>query len=427
VRPNDRNILGAIRLFVLFMIIIVVFVGCSVVPSNKIARIYKTRGLLHVFTSDGYIRTFDSKTHNMKAKKKFPNMRYGMQYNSPSLKKILQDEDRLIIQASQRFGCSRVYLSDMNMKMKEILDLQGESTNKPVLVGVDSDYYYFRKAKFEYSEGIKQSGFYYGFRIGKGSMEQVENHFDTFPQLTTAAVFDDEESYWYVCFYESEMVEGSSRLVPGRLVMVSASKDNKEYRVFDSGRRITAPWMDFVNTSRSLWLFLGEQIIKFSKENGQYEVFRTQTRMVPFPYHKEDKGTRYVWAMSADFGERNISRIRRGASGVFIAPPRDNNLYRIDRDTLEIVPTPVTIPEEIKIPTFYKEICSDDEYVWISAYKVKREVAPSGNQIPYLLRISKASLSAEPLLIKPTVGEAIATVSNNVLAILTFPFWAHPM
>jgi hypothetical protein len=422
VRLNDRNILGAIRLFVLFMISIVVFEGCSVVPSNTINRIYKSQDLVHVFTSDGYIRSFDPKTHNMKAKKKFPNMRYSIQYRSPRLKKIVQDEDRLIIQASQRLGCSRVYLSDMNMNMKEILDLQGESTNKPVLVGVDNDYYYFRQAKFDYSH---TTGFYYGFRIEKNSMEQVENHFDTFPQLTAAAVFDDKELYWYVCFYESEMIEGSGQLIPGRLVMVSASKDNKDYRLFDSGRRITAPWMDFVNTSRSLWLFLGEQIIKFSKENGQHEVFNTQKRMVPFPYQKEDKESRYIWAMSADFGDSKYQLDRVTAK--MARGPRDNNLYRINKDTLEILPTPVTIPEEIKIPTFYKKICSDDEYVWISAYKVKRVGSPSGNEIPYLLRISKVSLSAEPLLIKPTVGEAISTVAYNFLAILTSPFWAHPM
>jgi hypothetical protein len=53
VRLNDRNILGAIRLFVFFMLSIVVFVGCSVVPSNKIARIYKTRIVILVILGTG--------------------------------------------------------------------------------------------------------------------------------------------------------------------------------------------------------------------------------------------------------------------------------------------------------------------------------------------------------------------------------------
>ena len=345
--------------------------------------------------SNGYIKILESDTNRTRDRLKFPNMKYGRQYHAPRVTSIIADNNYVIISVHQGNN-NGLYVLKEGSVLEEITKI--ESSKKIILTGKDNYHYYFNERSGETFKG---------FKFNKAFKNKTNGHLDNFPDLMIIGTLEDHDYYWYVCI-EGNTAEFNVKRTPEtilQLTLVSKNKLTGEFRKI----KISEVGTDepfFVDTNNYIWIFSGRKLFKFSKERISVETVSMPIRLIPFPSKSSDSSD-YIWSLNQKFSSKQ------------------RELYRINKESLKIIPTPVSFSDDIIFPTFYKKYYADDNYLWLYAKILEEPGAPSGRFSPHLLRISKDDLNAEALLIKPTVGETASTIVYNFFAVLTSPLWGH--
>ena len=381
----------------LLILILAICFGCAYVPSTKVDTIYKKGNTLYIATSDGAIKTFDAQSHKLTDRIEFPDMKYGRQYYAPRVTKIFEDNNRIYLQVHQG-NQNKIYILSNGEALREVASL--ESPMVLTVDGKDDNYYYIN---------MTSNKTFRGFRLDKSFRTQSEGHFDNLNDLMLIDSSEDHDYYWYACIHKNE-IEFNVKRTPEVLVqltLIARKKSTVDSKLVELGQ-VGTDKLYIVDGGEALWIFSGKKLFRVLKDNMSYKLIDMPVPLVPVSDTATDNST-YIWAMNNKFGSE------------------ESLIFRINKTTADIVPTPVYFDKTIRIPTFpfERRFCADDNYLWLYSEISKTPGAPSGNFSPYLLQISKNNFTSSPLLIKPTIGEAISTVSYNFFAILTSPIWAH--
>ncbi|MGD0885362.1 MAG: hypothetical protein ABSA46_10925 [Thermodesulfovibrionales bacterium] len=381
----------------LLSLILSICCGCAYVPSTKVDAIYKKGNTLYIATSDGAIKTFDAQSHQLKNRIEFPGMQYGRQYYAPRVTKIFEDNNRIYLQVHQG-NQNKIYVLNNGKAIQEVASL-----GSPMILtvdGKDDKYYYIN---------MTSGSTFRGFRLDKSFRTRIEGHFDNLKDLMLIDSFEDRDHYWYACINTNE-IEFDVKRTPEvlmQLTLIAKKKSSADSKLVELGQ-VGTDKLYIVDGGAALWIFSGDKLFKVQKENMSYALIELPLPLVPV-FDTATDNSAYIWSMNNKFGSN------------------ESLIFKINKATAEIVPTPVYFDSAIRIPTFAfeRKVWADDNYLWLYSEITKTPGAPSGNFSPYLLQISKNNLTSVPLLIKPTIGEAISTVSYNFFAILTSPIWAH--
>ena len=236
-------------------------------------------------------------------------------------------------------------------------------------------------------------------RIDKSSFKKIDGHFDTFRQLIVVNSSEDLLRYWYLCIDKKEISNDAKTTtnISSQLVLVSKIKSNNQLELIELCK--ASKYRNFlINEGNLIWIFSENRLYKISKETMTIQTILMPSRLIPF-YNDCSGDSNLIWAWATDYG-------RFGKKQGLI-------IYRIDKNTNNIVSNSVFFEMPIEHLTFREEKYSDCTYLWLSCEISRQFQQPSGYFIPYLLRISKADLTTELLLIEPTFGEAIHTVMWN--------------
>lgn len=381
-----------------------VFLGCTYIPSTKARKIERSDDLLYSSTAkskvhDGdFIRAFDINKNKWARAITFPSL------EKPWIQRMFIENGSIIAQINQgRHGKNRgIYSIDKSGDINKIGDL----TSSQVLSALDKDFFYAVESQAVNNVKEKRTKFVFvGIKYSRKTKCRIEYHFEQNPNLVVRDVWDDDKNYWYACFQEDSP---RNYVVPeGRLVLVSKSKLTDKVEEFYNEKELLKFDAEILGDKNWLWIFRHPRdsgsFIRFSKEEKTYESIKLNIRpFLPFADQSFDKENSHFWALSTSSSRS------------------DWQIYCIDKKSLKVSSSPIDIPNEIR-PT--GAIYADKDYLWVDVYKYMKIYAPSGNQIPYLLRISKSDFSCQLISVKPTFGEAITTVYYNFMSWLLAPFF----
>jgi len=344
-----------------------------------------------------FIRIFDIDKHKWARKITFPNM------EKPMIKRIFNDNGSIIMQINEgKWGVNRgIYTINKKGNINRIGDLTGTQS----LAGIDHDFFYAIERKdVKNAKGERTKWVFVGVKYNRKTKNRIEYHFEQNPKLVVRDVWDDDQNYWYACFHEG--TPRNYAIPEGKLVLVSKSKLNSKVEEFyiDSGN-----WKfdaHILGDQDWIWIFKNPResdgsFIMFSKAGKTYETIKLNIRPLrPFTNQNFNIEDNYLWVLST-----SPSR-------------REWQIYFIDKERIRA--TPIDLPNNIR-PS--GAIYADKDYLWVDVYKLRKHYTPSGNQIPYLLRIAKSDLSYELIFVKPTIGDAIGTVFENFMSWLLSPFF----
>jgi hypothetical protein len=390
-----RKVQG-IFIAILFLFLIL-SLGCAYVPSIKVDAIYKNNDTLYIATSDGAVKTFDTQTYELKNRIMFPALEYGRGHYAPRVTKIFEDNNRVYIQANQG-NHNKIYVLGNREAILEVASF--ESAMSLTVDGKDDNYFYINMLLGAIGKTFR------GFRLDKTFSTRSEGHFDDLKDLMLIDSLEDQNHFWYACIDKSEIAfNRTADLV--HLTLIARNKTSVNTKVIDLGQ-VGTDKLYIVDGGATLWIFSGTKLFRILKENMAFTLIELPLPLVPVSDTAKDNYS-YIWAMNNKFGSN------------------ESLIFKIDTATDDIMPIPVSFDKTIRIPTFTFErrFYADENYLWLYSEILKTPGAPSGNYSPYVLRISKANLTSEPLLIKPTVGEAVSTVIYNFFAVLSSPIWGH--
>lgn len=393
-----------IDLHIIFTLILAAsgFLGCTTLPSTHVTNIIKSTDNLYVVTKEGLIKSFKVKddSYTLVDGMKFPDMDYGRNITSPTIRNIFKDKQDIMIDAYQ----ANAFPENTNIYIVEnrTIEKLGSLPYSTYLVAADARYLYGIESK-SIIVNDRTSTLNKNVRYDAQLDTKIADHFDD-RQLTVIHSWDDINVYWYVCT-DVDSVAGAQ--VAGkvasikRVILLSVDKQSGEFQEFKIDEQL--PLCHVSDEVDSIWFFgigdSGTELVRFLKDSKRYSTYKIPTRIMPFPHNAFSKPSSFIWAISLSTTGRNI--------------------YRIDKNDLSMRTIPM--PDGITIDTFLDPIYSDDDTVWIGATK-HRNLPPFMNDVPYIVKIRKTDLNVQLVLVKPTVGEAIGAIFESFINWFLIPF-----
>lgn len=398
--------LHSLKLFpILFFCILYMLSGCTYIPSTSATHMAKSDNLLYIATAKAkgttanFIRLYDTDKNKWAGKIVFPNIK------EPVIERMLSDNGRVVVQLQGNWKENGgIYSINKSGDINRIVELKGSES----LSGMDDDYFYVTERKGVNNTVEKRTDWIYkGAKYNRRTNTRIEYHFEQNQDLVVRDVWEDDQSYWYACFQEGKP---RGYVIPeGKLVVVSKSKldGNVDIHELDGDN-----WKfdaQILGDKDWIWVFrnpsdgnasIKYRFIKFSKKDKKFELKKVNLNIFkPFNSNRYGESDDNLWLLNSSFSGAEVK------------------VFRVDKESF--TPTPIALPEEIR--TRYT-IYADKDYLWLDVYKL-RSYAPSGNTVPYLLKISKNDLRYDLIFVEPTMGGAIGTILNNFFSWILAPFF----
>lgn len=379
-------------------------VGCTTIPSTKVALINKSDDFLYVVMKNGIVKSLSVKngSYELVNTMEFPDMKYGGSFVDPSVRGVVKDTRHLTIEAFQ----SNIFPAEINIyivKNRELVKLGGLPYST-FLTAADTRYLYGLEIQLKIVDGVQKTVVSKAIRYEKDLKTKVNSHFND-KQLIIIDLWDDKDSYWYTTTVDDSAFAISA--ISGRLefsgseriILLAVNKQNGEFQQFE----VSGGAKYITNEIDGIWFFGnqadGTKIVQFDKDKKTYRKDWLPIKFRPFPHDKFSKTSDYLW-------------------GTSLPCPDSMKIYRINKNDLSFVTIPV--PEDVRIESF-SAIYSDDDTLWIGATK-HRDLPPFMNEVPYVIKIRKDNLDVQLVLIKPSIGEAFETIWKSFKNWLLVPF-----
>jgi hypothetical protein len=394
--------LRSIKLFpILFFYALYILSGCTHIPSTNAVQIAKSENTLYIGTNiasrstTAFIRLYDIDKNQWGGKIVLSNVKETV------IEKMLTDNNDLYVQQKGNWKENGgIYSISKKGDINRIVEL----THSESLVGMDDDYFYLVERK-DINNIAKNGRFEYIFRGTKYSRQsnvRAEFHFEQNHDVVVWDVWEDDQSYWYACLLEEKPRDHN---VPeGKLVLVNKSKHGNKIDIYKYDSNNWVFGAQLFGDKDWIWIFPDTRdhnvSIKFSKKDKTFDLNNAKLKYLrPFSSIEHDENDNYLWFYKRDSSTGEVK------------------VYRVDKETL--TPTQIDLPKGLRSRyTFYE----DKNFLWVDVYKLT-SYAPTGNTVPYLLKISKNDLSYNLILVKPTVGDSIKTILYNFFFWFWIPFF----
>lgn len=394
------------RLFsALFNCCLLVLTACTHVPSTTATQMGRFDNSLYVVltTARGnavpFIRLYDIDKNKWGKKITIPDS------DATVANKMIDNGDLIYLQRHGDWQHTGVVFG---IDKKSIVHKAVEIGNFESLSGMDDENFFVTELKYLNEPNNRTYKWLFkGAKYNRNTKTRSEYHFEKYPDLIVTDIWEDNQSYWYACFRGGKPQEYN--IPQGILVLVTKSKlDGKlDSYEFDGGNWIFKA--KIIGDKDWLWVFREARDVphnkppfaKFSKTDKTFVNVSIRTN-VSWPITTTNNVTNddYLWFIDPTFHSRGTATI-----------------FRVDKETSNSIS--IDLPEEIRITG---TALVDNEFIWLDAYKLK-SYAPSGNTVPYIIKLSKKDLSYDVIYVKPTISDSVKTIFENFFSWLLLPFF----
>ena len=388
--------------------------GCTHIPSTRAVQIVRAGNHLYVGTNlqsrsltgtSAYINLYNVDKNRWEDKLTLPKV------EEAAIEKMIVNNGVVYVQQKGNWkNNGGIYRISKNGNFDRIVELDHFES----LAGIDDEYFYVTEMKYLSNPDIKANNWMFQpAKYNKRTGARIEYHFEKNQDLVVRDVWEDDQNYWYACFQGGKPQKYN--IPSGNLVLVNKSKTDGK---IDINKLEVGDWIfdgKIIGDKDSIWIFRSPRdnsasikyhFVKFSKKD---KVFQPNndikfSKLIPFIPNQDNENDKYLWILdtSSSTAQIKIDRIEKVSltrSKIDLNNISNSNSTRTTGTTY-----------------------ADEDYLWLDAYKLK-SYAPTGNTVPYLLKISKKDLSYELIYIEPTMADSIKTILNNFFFWFWIPFF----